>query len=746
MPFTICYVWEDLDVPAEFGPEQKFGDHYSDAPTLAEALIETESYARGTLGKQKHKWDTGRVILHKMWDVTEYAKLKGRFGKHKKVDDIIRPVIGNHIKADVHRIDADTLIARVNKELIKHNQPLPVAGLAAWQASAAERVLNSISVGNRTIVAELCARFGKTIWSGALVRESNAPLTVVASYVLTSFASFEKDLSSFDQFKNFVLVDSSSFDYKSTIETALANTQQVIVFLSMCSGTKRQDKIDYLFDLKYDRLVIVDEADFGVHKHKQSLPLLNARKSNDTVILMTGTNADKAASYWLVDSMLSVVYPELLMEKRLKKTHYSTTLQHFCIDPLRHDLVVDVEFYQMDLKRAVEFAKEVDPELFVENGIFLPSWTKTVADPVRAKGFLIRMLQSVFEGKHNIDELNVDFQTKRKASKAGQRVAMMFMPGSTTNDNLEEVVAIAKQALTGFHIVAVYGGDDMTNRTAEVIAKEEIEKAKQAGQDVILISAGMAQRSFSVGAITELYLAYDSGDNGATVQKISRALTPDDIGKVSRIISLSFDPNRDDKFDSLLLETAMNYKHTHNISSAKDALRAVIKTVDIFRCTEDGALKIEVDEYLENAIGRNSVSRVVGKVANLTSLSLDELKAIAEGNINYWRAAKQEAAQKGKTNVTSSTQIGHNKPPEDLAPAKLIAKVREMITTVVENIDIIIYGTGTTILSDAFDNISTDQNKRKAVLEEFGLDFDLIRDLFDRKVINTDLIELQVDQ
>ncbi len=34
MAHTICYDWEDLDAPE---PEQKFGDHYSEAETLEEA-------------------------------------------------------------------------------------------------------------------------------------------------------------------------------------------------------------------------------------------------------------------------------------------------------------------------------------------------------------------------------------------------------------------------------------------------------------------------------------------------------------------------------------------------------------------------------------------------------------------------------------------------------------------------------------------------------------------------------------
>ena len=744
MPFTICYVWEDLDVPLKFGPEQKFGDHYSEAGTLSDAFQETIRYVRGTLGRQKHKWYNNRIKLHKMWDVTEYAKIKNRFGPHQKVDDVIRPVIGNHIKADVHQIDADTLIARVNKELIKHNQPLPIVGLSAWQARANKNVLDAINTGHRTILAELCARFGKTIWSGTLIRETNAPVTVIVSYVLTSFSSFEKDLTSFEQFKDLVLVDSADPNYQQIIIDALTEKKQVVIFLSMCAGEQRQARLDYLFNLPYDRLVIVDEADFGVHKSNQADPLKTARKDNDTVILMTGTNADKAASTWPVDHMLSVVYPELIMEKRSGQTQYNIPLKFFNVDPSRHALVVDVEFYQADLTSVVEHARQVDPDLFVDNGIYLPSWSKTAANPVRAKGFLTKTVRDMFYGEGDDNSLNMDDQFKRRPGQEGQRVSMMFFPGSTTNANLADIAAILTSALYGDRVIPIYG-DTMKNRTAEKKVKEEIEKASNANQNVLLISAGMAQRSFSVGEITELYLAYDAGDNGATIQKISRALTPHHVGKIGRVVSLSFDPNRDDKFDSLIIETAINYKKNQNLTSAKDALNSVLKTVNIYKCTSNGAIRIAPDSYLEEAIERNSVCRVVGKVADFSSLSDIEIKAIAEGKSDIFRSAKQEVTQKGKTRPKNNNPTSANSNSNQNLTDSILIRAREVITTIVENMDIIVLGTNAKSLHEAFDTISKDAKMCKVVGEEFGLDFDLIKELFDRKVINSDLVELQVD-
>ena len=265
----------------------------------------------------------GTIQLECIWDVTEYAKKVSRYYIHGKVDDQIRPGIGfrKGSTGEVHELSATEIKTKVNKILSKVGQALPIAGLSQNQADAAMNVLSAIANGSRTVVAELCARFGKTIWSGAIVRETNASLTIVASYVLTSFASFEKDLTSFEQFKNLVLIDTANDDYQEVIDAGLAQGKQVVALLSMCSGTRRQTKIDYLFSRDCVRLLLVDEADFGVHKSNQSQPLIDARDQDDVVVLMTGTNGDKAAGTWNVDHYLSVTYPELLIEKRL--THNS---------------------------------------------------------------------------------------------------------------------------------------------------------------------------------------------------------------------------------------------------------------------------------------------------------------------------------------------------------------------------------------------------------------------------------------
>lgn len=313
MDRMFCYLWREKTDEYEC----KFGERW--VKSGQDPATEVRKRIKDSVGVRKDKINDGTIELVAFWDVTELAQAQcpERFKQHGRVDDFIREKIGFRKGAtgEVHTLSAEDMAYRVNELLKKVGQPLPVVGLSQNQYSAAENVLTAIAEGKQTIVAELCARFGKTIWSGALIRETGVQLTVVASYVLTSFASFKKDLTSFEQFRNLMLIEAGEPDWENKVDQALANNQQTVVFLSMCSGGRRQDKIDFLFNQSVPRLIIVDEADFGVHQLKQSQPLIQARKEQDVVVLMTGTNSDKAASVWSVDHYLSVTYPELLIEK-----------------------------------------------------------------------------------------------------------------------------------------------------------------------------------------------------------------------------------------------------------------------------------------------------------------------------------------------------------------------------------------------------------------------------------------------
>jgi hypothetical protein len=236
-----------------------------------------------------------------------------------------------------------------------------------------------------------------------------------------------------------------------------------------------------------------------------------------------------------------------------------------------------------------------------------------------------------------------------------------------------------------------------------------------------------------------LYLCYDEGDAGATTQKISRALTPSQVGKIGRIFSLSFDPNRDDKFDTMMIAAAQNYAKRKGVD-VDEALRRVISTIDIFACGKDGSVRIEIDNYLQQILDRNSLSRMVGKQADLNELSIDEVRLLALGNASYSKLAKVEAAAKGKTGVNKSKGKPAVLSTED---RKMVDKARKVLATIVEHLPYLAIMTQSDSIRDSLVRCTEVNDYAEYVQQEFGVTPTTILEFFDRGVLNYDLASLQ---
>lgn len=408
-------------------------------------------------------------------------------------------------------------------------------------------------------------------------------------------------------------------------------------------------------------------------------------------------------------------------------------LKNFQLDTNRDKLYPNVACYQMDLDNAVQQA--IDAGLVEGEMKELPSWAKFVAHPVKAKGFFINILQSIFQGKGNLDELNVELQTEECPKR---RVAMIFMPDNTRKDKLVIIAKIAQQALPNFEVIEL-SGNTTTQKKAQQKVKEIMES--NPNKSILILAAKMAQRSFSIGKIDELYLAYDRGENGATIQKMSRALTPDSEDKVGKIFSLSFDANRDDKFDALLVQTAFNQvKRNPNSTDIREELARILRTVDIFNCTEEGAIPIKVDTFIEQALSRKSISRVMGKIADIDSLPDNVINALANGDIDYLKNERIEATSSGKTKETVKKGGSGSKDRKPVTD-KTREQVRQMITTIIENSDITIQGTGTQNIREAL-NMIKEWGEQSTIESEFGVSFEIIKYIFDTQIIKQEWVNL----
>ena len=221
-------------------------------------------------------------------------------------------------------------ITEFNELVIRRREALrqitedPFAGavdcfLGTSQFEYAVKAVTLYKGGSRKILADLCARFGKTIWSAVIAKLLDVDVIIVSAYVKTVFASFASDLIKYKQFLDFVHIDAGKDGYEEKIKKAIKAGKKVIVYVSLCPGRNRNDKIKFLGELKCSKFWIVDEADYGAHRPKQVKPLKEAVK-NDYLLVMTGTNADRAINSWdETFDLIGITYLELLTQKQETK-------------------------------------------------------------------------------------------------------------------------------------------------------------------------------------------------------------------------------------------------------------------------------------------------------------------------------------------------------------------------------------------------------------------------------------------
>jgi hypothetical protein len=294
--------------------ETKFGQRYVFAGQ--DPFEECLNRIRESIGVRKDLFDDGSIVVPMIWDVTDIAVKYGMMNKKSKVDDFLRKSIGRVKQGEVHNMVYDVLIEKVNDILRKENQHRPDVKLSTAQFDDAVTVLEGIKNGKRRILAELAARYGKTIWSSAIAVESGIPVVVVSSYVLTSFTSFKNDIRKFQQFQKIEIVDSQVKGYEEKVTKFVEQGKQVMVFVSLCNGRGRNERVKFLGALEVQKMVFVDEADYGAHRKGQFESIQTMVNDNDVLILMTGTNSDRASSEWDIDFMLSTTYFELLVNKK----------------------------------------------------------------------------------------------------------------------------------------------------------------------------------------------------------------------------------------------------------------------------------------------------------------------------------------------------------------------------------------------------------------------------------------------
>jgi hypothetical protein len=146
------------------------------------------------------------------------------------------------------------------------------------QELAIRQILDAIDNEEETdvnIIAELCARFGKTLTYLELFKRLENDVMIIPSYIHSVFTSFEneilgnykdEEIGKWSNFVNFKVIDTREGDKWIEKYNENLGKSKLVVFVSIQTPESSFSKFDVIKNTEYNRkFILIDEADFGAH-------------------------------------------------------------------------------------------------------------------------------------------------------------------------------------------------------------------------------------------------------------------------------------------------------------------------------------------------------------------------------------------------------------------------------------------------------------------------------------------------
>jgi hypothetical protein len=620
------------------------------------------------------------------------------------------------------------------REYLGSNTNRSDLGLTIWQLEAMDQIFSFLGEGKKKIIAELAARFGKTLQYLATFAVMKQQVMVVGSYYLTALSSFKKEALRYKQLENFKCLELKSETFQEDFNHYLAKGKKIVVLSSLCGDkstdtTIRNQNASFIESFT-DKITVIDEADYGAHT-ENCVPFVNQIGSGAPIILTTGTNSDRACNnHDDIDAFFKVTYLDMLMKVNMIEKIKNPIVREFRRAVEFEKCIALVNFYRYDWSRFV-------PILDGESTDLNPAFSKCSKDVNKSHGFWSGLYKSLI-GTHEDVNAN-DYCLFNCLENDTPKCVIQFV--NMTNTQLKKLETIAKAHLSDFYDVYAVCGDDIEGKDAEQFVKDAIRIAEQKGKQVWIIASQMCQRSFSIPEINVVLLTYDNGDIGATIQKMSRALTAGSQKKIGHIISLSIDGNRDDKIMPMILDAAKQVAEHEGIDIVS-GFRKVNKTLSVFAMGEDGYnIRLDVDDYSKEIFSSSNSQRIL--VNNDRLLYDGILDSIGVSGASVEKSTVEPAFEKGNTYTSPNPKL--KKKALSSEESKLISERRNKLRGIVDRMKYCIEEIRKQKGTITYKSFRTLFKENEYILDTIGVTAIEFDSLVEQKYINPSLLPIFVE-
>ena len=598
--------------------------------------------------------------------------------------------------------------------------------LRKLQKKALKEAMRIIANGGNivTLIANLCPRFGKTIWAlmlfNAISEKYGNRVMLLPAYWLSVHSSFVDELDEFDDFLDIAFIDPNKEGAEQAAVHALDNNQRIIIPVSLHGDYDEWTvKHQWIANINNnDIFMFADEGDFGTHadnqKKKLDFILEGEVKTGKLVkVFASGTNVQRLAKgSGRADGIIYTAYSQLEQTE---------------------DSIVKRKFYMLEVDSLKKDVEELDEKV-------QPSWTKIWGKPNGNKAFINKLFLSLAGEEPLRQEINLSNLT-------GDSIDCFMMLVSANKREMKQIKDIAERALPNYHI-KLLNGDYTSNKQAQYETTKEINEARIAGKDgVIIIANQMGSRSYSISEIQATVIAYDRGSVDATVQKVSRCLTPGttysgETKETGHIFDMSFDPNRSENIERLLVDEIIQVSKSEDLDFPT-ATSFVLSSIDCFKVRYGTAVEVDEEDMFDLLGDNENLLRVADVTVDVEG-AMDLIDDLA----NVKAAGKQdkktrEAVNSAKNKIREGEQ--NSRTPTDAEKRELekiinnAVRALNMSATSVFNLA----GNGNTY-RDCIATISSDTEDAQEFEELFGVSTDVVEIILDREMLNEPILDVIV--
>lgn len=397
------------------------------------------------------------------------------------------------------------------------------------------------------------------------------------------------------------------------------------------------------------------------------------------------------------------------------------------------DKIVQRKFYQLEVDTLKTEVEHLDEQV-------QPSWTKVWGKPYGNRTFISKLFESLVGQDEMRQELNLSNLT-------GDNIECFMLLTSANKKEMTQIRKIAEEVIPDYHI-KVLNGDYTSNKQAEYETKKEIAEAQRQGKKgVIIISRDMGSRSYSISQIQATVICYDRGSVDATTQKVSRCLTPGvtysgEPKEYGHILDLSFDPNRSENIERLLIDEIVMVGKSEDLDFPK-ATSYVLSSIDMFKVKYGTAVEVSEEDLLGMVGDNENLLRVADVSVDINSC-LDILDVLALVNTE---GKQTEKNIKDSIKAVNKITEGIRKDPvlrdSDIKNAEKILNdaIRALNMSATS---VYCLANGGDTYAECVEIALSDAQISSEFADLYGVGPDVVLDLLDREVLNEPVLDVIV--